>query len=63
MIKYKGNIDKIVIVAFEQATMIINYVKFKKYTDIIDVIVLDQLGDLGYSIKYGIDYANKFYKK
>lgn len=60
--QYKGYVDKIVVVAFEQANMIINYVKFKKYNDIIDVIVLDELNDLGYSIKSGIDYAKKIYK-
>jgi hypothetical protein len=60
--QYKGCVDKIVIVAFEQANMIINYVKFRKYNDIIDVAILDKLNDLGYSVKSGIDYVKNVYK-
>jgi len=60
--QYKSYVDKIIVVALEQADMIVNYVKFKKFDDIIDVIVLDKLKDLGYSVKCGLDYAKHIYK-
>lgn len=59
--QYKSYVDKIIVVAFEQSSMIKNYINFKKYNHFIDVIILDELYDLGYSIKYGIDYAKCTY--
>lgn len=54
--QYKDHVDKIIVVAYEQSSMIVDYVSFKKINDFIEVIVLDELKDLGYSIRYGIDY-------
>lgn len=60
--QYKDYVDKIIIIAFEQSSMIIKYMNFKKYNDVIDVVILDELQDLGYSIKCGIDYAKSIYE-
>lgn len=60
--QYKNCVGKIIIVAYEQASLIINYVNFKKFNDIVEVIVLDELKDLGYSVKYGIEHVKKLYE-
>lgn len=59
--QYKEKVDKIIMVSYKQSGMILDYISFKKLDDFIEVLVLDRLGDLGYSIKSALDYINNTY--
>ena len=52
--KYKSQVDKIYIVVYKNKVLIEDYVAIKKLP--IEIIVLDQLKDLGYTIFYGMNY-------
>lgn len=50
--KYKNVVDEVYAITFEKSDKIKEYVQFKKLP--IKVIHLDKIGDLGYTIRYGI---------
>lgn len=57
--KYKRHYDKIIIIAKNKIELIEDYIKVKKYS--VEVIELDKIRDLGYSIYYGLkDLINKY---
>lgn len=51
--KYKESVDKIYLVAYKQKHMIVDYIQIKKLP--VEIIELDKLRDLGYTIRYGIE--------
>lgn len=58
--KYKEHVDKIYIVGYERNDMIEDYIKSKKMESYVELVVLDELKDLGYSIYYAIsEITNK----
>lgn len=52
--KYKEHVDKIYIVGYERKDMIQDYIQSKKIEAYVELIALDELKDLGYSIYYAI---------
>lgn len=56
---YAKRVDKIVIVGYKKIDLIKDYIKYKNYN--IDVLELDVLRDLGYTVKYGIEYLYEKY--
>lgn len=61
--QYKDLVDKIIVVGYEEYDMIEKYIKFKKMNLLVELIVLDKLNDLGYSINYALNYIHSVYKK
>lgn len=52
--KYKNSVDKVYIVVKKNRLLVKDYVKFKKLP--VEIIELDELNDLGYTIRYGLEH-------
>lgn len=57
--KYANFADKIFVIAYHKSDLIEEYVRVKKLP--VEIITLDNFGDLGFSISYGLNYISSKY--
>lgn len=57
--QYKGKVDKIIIVGYERVDLIKEYIELKRME--VDLICLDMLLDVGYTVEVGIKKAFELY--
>ena len=59
--QYNSNVDEIYVIAYKKQELIRDYIQFKRLP--VNIIYLDQIKDLGYTILFGLDYVLKQYDK